>query len=189
MPESFFLPADRVGFVASLEAAAAVIELESRSLAEGDFLSWPVPGAFTGDWRVLPVYCADPGWVLAPAVERNQPRFPRTLLALREIDGVLLAGFSWLAPGTHIQRHVDAIDAPTVRCHLGLRCPPGAVLAGCGERREWQRGRCIVFDGRVEHEAFNPGPTERLVLLVDVARRAVAGLDTTQESGSDVRDG
>jgi aspartyl/asparaginyl beta-hydroxylase (cupin superfamily) len=50
-----------------------------------------------------------------------------------------------------------------LRCHLGLvvndRC---ALCVG-----SWQAGRTLVFCDAEEHEAWNRGGTERVVLLLD----------------------
>jgi beta-hydroxylase len=55
-----------------------------------------------------------------------------------------------------------------LRCHLGLEVPAGdCALRVGGEVRRWAEGRSLVFDDRLEHDAWNLTPHERVVLLID----------------------
>jgi beta-hydroxylase len=58
-----------------------------------------------------------------------------------------------------------------LRCHLALVVPEGDVgLRAGGQTRRWLPGRCLVFDDTIEHEAWNHGATDRVVLIVTFAR-------------------
>ena len=43
------------------------------------------------------------------------------------------------------------------------------------ETRQWQEGRCLIFDDTVQHEAWNNSDLPRGVLLLDFCGRASAG--------------
>ena len=53
------------------------------------------------------------------------------------------------------------------RCHLGLVVNDHCALRVGNETRSWQAGRTLVFCDAEEHEAWNRGDTERVVLLLD----------------------
>jgi beta-hydroxylase len=76
------------------------------------------------------------------------------------------AGLSLLRPGTHLEPHRGELGG-VLRCHLALRVPVGDCgISGDGETRRWAQGCCLVFDDRLEHEAWNRGDGDRVVLLV-----------------------
>ena len=52
-------------------------------------------------------------------------------------SGVTTAGFSRLAPGTHIKPHVG-YTSEVLRCHLGLIVPPDCALRVGSETRRWE---------------------------------------------------
>jgi len=37
-----------------------------------------------------------------------------------------------------------------------------------GELHHWEEGKCLIFDDAFEHEVFNDGTRERVVLLFDL---------------------
>ena len=83
---------------------------------------------------------------------------------------MLNAGFSLFRPGTHLYPHSGEIPN-VLRCHLPLVVPVGDQgLRIGGETRVWQPGKCLVFDDTFEHEAWNRGDGDRVVLLVKFAR-------------------
>ena len=55
-------------------------------------------------------------------------------------------------------------------CHLPLVVPPGCGFRVGGETREWREGELLIFDDTVEHEAWNEGSSERIILIFDVWR-------------------
>jgi aspartate beta-hydroxylase len=71
----------------------------------------------------------------------------------------VLGGYSHIAP------HCGPINTRLV-CHLGLIVPPDCALRVGSEVATWQEGKCLVFDDSFEHEAWNNGDSERIVLLI-----------------------
>ncbi len=53
-------------------------------------------------------------------------------------------------------------------CHLPLIVPPGCGFRVGGETRLWEEGQLLIFDDTIEHEAWNEGQSERVVLIFDV---------------------
>ncbi len=164
-------------FMRRLEAACQELRTEYERVPRDSFVPWPLPEAYEGEWSVFPLFCAATDWLFADACAVNAPLCPRTLEVVRSIPGALLAGYSLLAHGTHVRAHVDETVCATVRCHLGLevRPPAGLRMGGpSGELRHHANGRCLGFDSDAEHEAFNFGGADRVVLLVDVDKRYVS---------------
>ena len=82
------------------------------------------------------------------------------------MPGLVNAGFSRFAPGTQLYPHAGEIPG-VLRCHLALIVPAGDLGLQIGdETRRWQVGKCLVFDDKIEHTAWNRGASERVVLLV-----------------------
>ena len=79
------------------------------------------------------------------------------------------AGFSRMAPGTHIAPHEGWVTT-VYRVHLGLVVPDGSALRVGGETRTWREGELLVFDDTVEHSPWNRASTDRIVLLFDFSR-------------------
>lgn len=156
----------------TLETAFGAILGELRALSSGDFAESPdslttVAGGYdeTG-WRYFALFGdgAD--------CEAHRRRCPETTRVCRAIAGLRNAGFSLFRPGTHLYPHRGEL-AGVLRCHLGLIVPRGDVaLRIGGETRAWSAGRCLVFDDTSEHEAWNHGDGERVVLIVTFDRPA-----------------
>jgi Aspartyl/asparaginyl beta-hydroxylase and related dioxygenases len=101
--------------------------------------------------------------------------FPRTLAAVEALDlahlGVRAPSilFSRLAAGARIPPHHGVMNARLI-CHLPLLIPPGCGFRVGGETRQWKQGELLVFDDTVEHEAWNSGSSDRIILIFDVWR-------------------
>lgn len=101
--------------------------------------------------------------------EANRAQCPLTAAACAAVPGMINAGFSRFRPGTHLYPHRGEM-AGVLRCHLPLLVPEGDVGMRFGtEACRWQPGRCLVFDDTVEHEAWNHGADDRVVLLITFA--------------------
>eukprot|EP00445_Apocalathium_hangoei_P043628 CAMPEP_0203977108 /NCGR_PEP_ID=MMETSP0359-20131031/101450_1 /ASSEMBLY_ACC=CAM_ASM_000338 /TAXON_ID=268821 /ORGANISM="Scrippsiella Hangoei, Strain SHTV-5" /LENGTH=679 /DNA_ID=CAMNT_0050915317 /DNA_START=30 /DNA_END=2065 /DNA_ORIENTATION=- len=155
-----------------LEAAFPTILREYRALrdwAEGG--SWtPVadqPLILKGDWRDFklvengkrhPVNC-----VRCPeTIKLIQDRCPEIATQIR---GSLI--FSRLAGGTRIRPHCGPTNA-RIRIHLALEVPDPAPRIRVGsEWRQWEVGRCLIFDDSFEHEVVHDGDEARVVLIAD----------------------
>ncbi len=96
----------------------------------------------------------------------NCERCPETMRILDSIPGVTSAAFSRLLPGTHLWPH--RCNNTPVRCHLGLKVVDGCGIRVGGMVRGWQEGKCMIFNARHLHEAWNKNTLPRTVLLFDV---------------------
>ena len=91
--------------------------------------------------------------------------------------------FSKLAAGARIPPHHGMLNARLI-CHLPLVVPSGCGFRVGGETREWEQGKLLIFDDTIEHEAWNQGPLDRIILIFDVwhpdldqhERRAITSL-------------
>jgi len=158
-----FLPSEGFGFVASLQDHWRSILAECLDLPPHEFTAWPEHALYDRGWDVYGLYLQG-----RPMLE-NCLFCPLTARLLRDIPGLVTAGFSRLETGTAIKPHVGYSDR-VLRLHLALQAPPACGLRVGSETRRWIAGQCLIFDDTVEHEAWNHGPTTRLVLLVDFAR-------------------
>jgi aspartate beta-hydroxylase len=121
------------------------------------------------DWSTL--YLWKEGGPVAAVAEA----FPATLATINALDlpritirapSIL---FSSLRPGARIPPHTGMLNARLV-CHLPLIVPPGCGFRVGGETRQWREGELLVFDDSVEHEAWNSGASDRIILIFDVWR-------------------
>ena len=161
----FLDPAD-FAFVDLLETNAQAIKDELDRLLAGDrFVPWPEKGLYGTGWDVF-------GFRLfGTRVPEGGAMCPRTMEIIEQVPGVTTAGFSRLAPGTHIKPHVG-YTSRVLRCHLGLIVPPDCALRVGSETRRWEEDRCLVFDDTLEHEAWNRSDRDRVVLLLDFMKGA-----------------
>jgi len=77
--------------------------------------------------------------------------------------------FSLLRAGARINAHTG-IHNTRLTCHLPLIVPPGCRFRVGNEVREWEEGKLLVFDDSIEHEAWNDGAEDRVVLIFDIWR-------------------
>jgi len=158
-----FYPADQFPFITMLEQNWSAIRDEYNHLAATDFMAWPERHLYNKGWEVFGLYA------FGRRIDKNCQLCPETAKVVESIPGMVTAGFSQMAPGTHIAPHVGYTSA-VLRCHLGIIVPEGCALRVGPETRTWQEGRCLIFDGTVEHEAWNRSESHRTVLLLDVKR-------------------
>jgi aspartyl/asparaginyl beta-hydroxylase (cupin superfamily) len=124
------------------------------------------------DWSTLYI------WSKGAPVDGLTERFPRTLevVEMLELPRITVRApsilFSRLAPGARIPPHHGVMNARLI-CHLPLIVPPGCGFRVGGEMREWREGELLVFDDTVEHEAWNNGSADRIILIFDVWRPEV----------------
>jgi aspartyl/asparaginyl beta-hydroxylase (cupin superfamily) len=77
--------------------------------------------------------------------------------------------FSLLKPGAWIAPHTGMFNTRLV-CHLPLIVPPGCRFRVGNDTREWREGKLFIFDDTIQHEAWNDGDQERIVLIFDIWR-------------------
>ncbi|MBD2188376.1 aspartyl/asparaginyl beta-hydroxylase domain-containing protein [Pseudanabaena mucicola] len=147
-------------FTQSLEANWQVIRQELEQLGRDDFLDWPEKHLYGKGWQTFGLYA------FGMKLGKNCKLCPETTKLVEQIPNMVTAGFSSLVPGTHISPHTGYPDG-VLRCHLGLIGCDGCSLRVGDEIRNWQEGKCLVFDDTTEHEAWNRGEQTRVVLLID----------------------
>ena len=155
------------GLEAEWRAIRAEAVLERRDIIPSFQEISPEQLAITQDdkWKTYVLHAYG---VRAP---HNCAACPRTASAVERIPGMKTAFFSILAAGKHIPPHRGPYKG-LLRCHLGLIVPEPAAcgLRVGGTHSAWEEGRAIVFDDTFEHEAWNRGSGDRVVLFIDFAR-------------------
>jgi len=154
----------RFPFTKVLEQNWRVIRAELDALDRAEFIDWPEHSLYgERGWETFGLY----------AFGQRQPascaRCPETEKLVRQIPGLMMAGFSRLAPGAHIVPHSGyaGYSGYVLRFHLGLQIPDGCALRVGSETRTWCEGESLVFDDSTEHEAWNRSEQTRTVLLCD----------------------
>jgi hypothetical protein len=100
---------------------------------------------------------------------------PQTLAALATTPQPVvpqrspMALWSRLTPGTHIKPHHGLLNTRLI-CHLPLIAPDGCAMRVGHETRPWTFGELAIFDDSFEHEAWNRGSSDRVVLLFEIWR-------------------
>ena len=156
-------------------------ELNNLLYAESEanislFEPWHEKDIYEGDWDVYGLYA------FGKKLKKNCDRCPKTTALVKSVPGMTTAGFSALAPNTHIKPHVGYTDE-VLRCHLGLvvpdplpdhdrraTCPLTSETCGLrvgNDIYRWEPGKAFVFDDTIEHEAWCFGNRTRFVLLID----------------------
>ena len=121
------------------------------------------------DWSTLYI------WEKGGPVAELAGHFSRTLAATRQLDLPQITTrapsilFSRLRPGARIPPHHGMLNARLI-CHLPLVVPPGCGFRVGGDTRSWREGELLVFDDSVEHEAWNGGTSDRIILIFDIWR-------------------
>lgn len=158
-----FHDASRFPFAARLQQSWRAIALEYAQVA-GELVDWFERELYGEGWKVYGLYDFPHGRPLAG----NIARCPLSAALVADaIPRHGAAGFSVLRPRTRIQPH-RGFPGEFLRCHLALKVPGGDCgLKVGGETRRWREGEALVFDDRVEHEAWNDAAEERVILLVD----------------------
>jgi len=90
--------------------------------------------------------------------------------------------FSLLAPDTLVPSHVGPTNA-RLRMHLGVVCPPGTGMRVGENNMTWHEGEVLLFDDAYEHEVWNYGKKQRVILIVDVWHPYLQEKDRYQKIG------
>ncbi len=128
----------------------------------------------------------------AGVIKENAERCPQTMAALDSLplaqarDYMPEIFFSVLQPGAHIIPHYGQMNI-RLTVHLGLIIPDGCGLRAGEETRKWVEGQLLIFDDSFEHEAWNRGDSDRVVLIFetwnpDLSEAEIAGLQDFFES-------
>ena len=153
----------RFPFTTALERHWHEILDEYRRI-RAEVTDWPETELYGEGWKVFGLFDFPHGRPVAANVA--QCPFTAALVA-EHVGRHAAAGFSVLQARTHICTH-RGYQGDFLRAHLALQVPAG----DCGLRvqdevRRWEPGRVLVFDDRVEHEAWNATDEERVILLLD----------------------
>ncbi len=159
-----FYDADGFPVLTEIEANWDKIYQELLNLKGEHFIDWSERYLYKEGWTTFGLYA------YGIAIGKNCALCPETTTLIEKIPNLMTAGFSSLAPGTHITPHTGYPEG-VLRCHLGLVIPednPAVLALRVGdETRTWQPGKCLVFDDTLEHEAWNRTDKTRVVLLLD----------------------
>lgn len=154
----------RFPFTSILEQNWGVIRAELDALEGEAFIDWPEHSLYgERGWKTFGLY----------AFGQRQPegcaRCPQTEKLVKQIPGLMMAGFSRLAPGAHIVPHrgYEGYSGYVLRFHLGLQVPDNCAMRVGSETRNWREGASLVFDDSTEHEAWNGSDRTRTILLCD----------------------
>ena len=150
-------------FTAALESRWREIHAEFLAV-ERELVDYVERHLYDDGWQVFGL------WNLPhrePLVDSAR-RCPVTAALIESLlPGHGAAAFSVLQPRTRIRPHTGK-PGPFLRCHLGLEVPAGDCrLRVEDQSRGWQAGRTLVFDDRLEHEAWNETDERRVILLLD----------------------
>jgi len=159
-----FRPSEEFPFTRLLEENWQVVLEEYRAVADDPQMhAWPEKQYYDGQWHTFGLYA------FGSKRHQNCARCPETTRLVEQIPGLQMAGFSRMAPGTHITPHCgyDGWAQYVLRCHLALKVNDQCALRVGPETRTWEAGKTLVFCDAVEHEAWNRGDQERVVLLID----------------------
>jgi ornithine lipid ester-linked acyl 2-hydroxylase len=142
---------------------AELLQVGTQGFADSpDSLTTVEHGYDERGWKAVALFGPGDAGVLA----HNRATFPRAAAACGLVPNLANASLSLFAPGTRLYPHCGELDG-VLRCHLPLLVPSGDVgLRIDGQVVRWVEGQCVVFDDRFEHEAWNLGDGERVVLLV-----------------------
>jgi len=162
-----FLDPVQFPFCLSLEAKWEFIRAECLALPTNQFDPWVQGKMHGGGWTVYGLFA------LGQPIPKACAACPQTAAALTGIPALSMAGFSRLAPHTHVKPHVGWAKS-VYRLHLGLDVPERCRLRVGNDVRHWKEGKSLIFDDTVEHEAWNDSDSPRSVLLLDFLRPGVS---------------
>ena len=183
-----FFERDDFAWVADVERRTDAIRAELGALLNGDeafrpYVAYspnaPAPANHlidSQDWGAAYLF---EGGVPHP---QNAARCPETMAALAAAPQPSIGArspmalFSRLTPGTHIQPHHGLLNTRLI-CHLPLVVPDGCAIRVGAETRAWREGELLIFDDSFEHEAWNRGTADRVVLLFEIWRPDIVDED------------
>lgn len=162
-----FADSTQFPFAVALESAfprvlAEVLRLDGERdfVASPDSLTTVADGYDETGWRWFGLFGEN------ERLAAHRERCPETARACAAVPGLVNAGFSWFLPGTHLYPHQGEMRG-VLRCHLPLVVPAGDVGLRVGDEvHRWSPGKCVVFDDTAEHDAWNRGTGNRILLLV-----------------------
>lgn len=164
MADAMYHDPSQFPFTEVLESNWRLIRAELDALDIEEFADWPEHSLYgASGWQTFGLYAF--GQRLADGCARC----PQTEQLLKSVPGLMMAGFSRLAPGAHIRPHCgyEGYAGYVLRFHLGLQVPADCAMRVGPEIKSWSEGCILVFDDSTEHEAWNHSSETRTVLLCD----------------------
>ncbi|TDW96094.1 aspartyl/asparaginyl beta-hydroxylase domain-containing protein [Dinghuibacter silviterrae] len=135
---------------------------------------------YQGDWTVLSLRApgGNPGHVVADALGQapfaDTPLMAHTPVLRAFLDSLPFPLWSVrllrLAPGALIKEHRDndlSVEQGEVRLHFPLFTHEAVEFVVDGERVPMRAGDCWYINANLPHRVSNPGPTDRIHLVVD----------------------
>lgn len=180
LAERRYFDASEFVWSAELEATFPTIlaELRAATVAGNDHFSPYLVSDATRPRTDFHGLLDNPDWSTLQLWEKGQAsalaaHFPTTLAATVATDLPRISVrapnilFSKLKAGARIQPHHGMLNARLI-CHFPLIVPSGCGFRVGGQTRQWEEGRLLIFDDTIEHEAWNDGTSERVILIFDV---------------------
>ncbi len=181
LPQTQFFETADFPWVPAIEAATDAVRDELKALLAGGLEGFRPyirseenqprnhPLLDKRDWSAL--FLCENGQVFDEAIRRC----PQTWAAVQKAPQAWIerssptAMFSLLRAGARIPAHRGVTNV-RLTCHLPLIVPPSCGFRVGNEVRQWEEGKVLVFDDSIEHEAWNEGDEDRVVLIFDIAR-------------------
>lgn len=147
-------------------------------LNQDKWLDWPERNLYeesTHSWKIYPFY------VFGVWVNQNCESCPILTKFLKSIKGLKTASLSRLTPGTKLVPHQGYASHSNyvLRCHFPIILPKKKKSSKMYvadnyeskfESKSYQKFKWIIFDDAKVHYSENYGESERVVLLLDIAR-------------------
>jgi len=180
LPTKPFYERNEIPASAVLESAVSAVLAEFTALCGEPAIFAPyVQGDDRSDlaqWRELNRSKSWSAYHLYRGGERLKEacdKCPSTAAAVEDLPLARISGhapeifFSVLEPGTHIPPHFG-LGNYKLAIHLPLVLPGNCAIRVGNETREWEEGKCLIFDDSFQHEAWNKSRQPRAVLILDV---------------------
>ena len=184
LPHIQFFERDAFDWIGAVESRTEAIAAELAALmADADRFAPHIPADGDGSRRGGEM-SGNQGWSSlhlwtggAPHPE-NAARCPDTMAMLEAVPlphfsrrnpSAPAVMFSMLRAGARIPPHTGSTNVRLI-CHLPLIVPPDCGFRVGNETRQWERGKLLIFDDTIEHEAWNNSDEDRIVLIFDIWR-------------------
>jgi aspartyl/asparaginyl beta-hydroxylase (cupin superfamily) len=191
LPQTQYFDTSDFAWVPAIEAATGAVRAELKALLEGGLEGFRPyirseenqprdhPLLDKRDWSAL--FLCENGHRFEEAIARC----PKTWEAVQAAPQAWIhrssptAMFSLLRAGGRIPAHRGVTNA-RLTCHLPLIVPPGCGFRVGNEVREWREGEMLIFDDSIEHEAWNEGTDDRVVLIFDIERPELSAQEKSE---------
>jgi aspartyl/asparaginyl beta-hydroxylase (cupin superfamily) len=184
-----FHPREAFPFLDAVEAATDEIRMELlQVLADGNAFEPYIKSDPRRPRREQDGLLDNPAWGAfylwkdGARVDGNAARCPNTMRILESVPLCRATNrspsvlFSLLRAGAHIPPHTGMVNTRLI-CHLPLIVPGSCTFRVGNETRDWVEGKAWVFDDTIEHEAWNRSSAVRVILLFEIWRPELTGVE------------